>query len=149
MIRCISFREGAMGKGRHPFLLAFQRKPDRRLTKLSVNRKAVFSCLWETADQVLSIGGEALELLTDILVWWEKQKCLLIWRRFCCSAEIYNKDKVDIYSKQWHPSFRWPLSRVWNFLLTQVVRLINVIVMWGPLRTGFTLYMRPTIHNWI
>ena len=145
-----------MGKGRHPFLLASQRKrkdgpPDRRLTKLSVNRKAVFSCLSETADSSYAYqgGGGALELLTDILVWWEKQKCLLIWRRFCCSAEIYNKDKVDIYLKQWHPSFRWPLSRVWNFLLTQVVHLINVIVMWGPLRTGFTLYMRPTIPYWI
>ena len=71
--------------------------------------------------QVMRIRGGALELLTDILVWWEKQTCLLIWRRFCCSAEIYNKDKVDIYLKQWHPSFRWPLSRVWDFLLTQVV----------------------------
>ena len=69
----------------------------------------------------MSIKGGALELLTDILVWWEKQTCLLIWRQFCCSAEIYNKDKVDIYLKQWHPPFRWPLSRVWNFLLTQVV----------------------------
>ena len=67
-----------MGKGRHPFLLASQRKrkegpPDRRLTKLSVNRKAVFSCLSETADSSYAYrgggGGEALELLTDILVW--------------------------------------------------------------------------------
>ena len=65
-----------MGKGRHPFLLASQRKrkegpPDRRLTKLSVNRKAVFSCLSETADSSSAYqgGGEALELLTDILVW--------------------------------------------------------------------------------
>ena len=124
--------------------------PDGRLTKLRDNRKAVFSCLSETTDSSYEYqGGGALELLTDILVRWEKQTCLLIWRRFCCSAEIYNKDKVDIYLKQWHPFFLWPLSRVWDFLLTQVVHLINVIVMWSPLRTGFTRYMRPTIRYWI
>ena len=68
-----------MGKGRHPFLvLASPRKrkegrkegpSDRRLTKLSVNRKAVFSCLSETADSSYEYQGEASELLTDILVW--------------------------------------------------------------------------------
>lgn len=62
MIRCISFREGAMGKGRHPFLLASQRKrkegpPDCRLTKLSSNKKAVFNCLSETADSSYEYQG--------------------------------------------------------------------------------------------